>query len=202
METKKFSSLESKALQWKRGFLELFEQDFKVDLEKHRDDVSYVEIFTAYGGSVPLQSYAAGIFMMMHVEWPELTREDKKALAEIEGWEQARAWGFRLLGYRTKHCSRFFYRLTEGDESMLVVEHNFDDCPIFEIWLLNKDVEFRCDAQIFTDYDGIFTIHPVKSLNEAKKRYSELSTWIAQGKVKPLSDFMNLTFNSADYGNR
>lgn len=51
METKKFSSLESKALQWKRGFLELFEQDFKVDLEKHRDDVSYVEIFTAYGGS-------------------------------------------------------------------------------------------------------------------------------------------------------
>ena len=49
METKKFSSLESKALQWKRGFLELFEQDFKVDLEKHRDDVSYVEIFTACG---------------------------------------------------------------------------------------------------------------------------------------------------------
>ena len=91
METKKFSSLESKALQWKPGFLELFEQDFKVDLEKHRDDVSYVEIFTAYGGSAPLQSYAAGIFMMMHVEWPELTREDKKALAEIEGWEQARA---------------------------------------------------------------------------------------------------------------
>lgn len=33
METKKFSSLESKALQWKRGFLELFEQDFKVDLK-------------------------------------------------------------------------------------------------------------------------------------------------------------------------
>ena len=48
METKKFSSLESKALQWKRGFLELFEQDFKVDLEKHRDDVSYVEMRPAF----------------------------------------------------------------------------------------------------------------------------------------------------------
>ena len=61
-----------------------------------------------------LQSYAAGIFMMMHVEWPELTREDKKALAEIEGWEQARAWGFRLLGYRTKHRSRFFLPFDGG----------------------------------------------------------------------------------------
>lgn len=183
-------------------FLELFEQDFKVDLEKHRDDVSYVEIFTAYGGSAPLQSYAAGIFMMMHVEWPELTREDKKALAEIEGWEQARAWGFRLLGCRTKHRSRFFYRLTEGNESILVVEHNFDECPIYEIWLVNDVVEFKCDAQIFVAYNGIFTIRPVRSLDDAKKRYPELSTWIAQGKVKPLSDFMNLTFNSADYGNR
>ena len=77
METKKFSSLESKALQWKRGFLELFEQDFKVDLEKHRDDVRYVEIFTAYVGRVHLQSDAAGIFMLMHVAWPDLTRDDK-----------------------------------------------------------------------------------------------------------------------------
>lgn len=194
MDTKKFSSLESKALQWKCVFLELFDHEFKVDIDKKRDDISYAEIFTAYYGRTPLQSYVLSIFLMMQNERAKLTKEDKETLAEIEGWNRARSLGFRLLSCYVGHCSRFFYRLKEKDESLLVVEHNFDECPIYEIWLVNDMVEFKCDAQIFAAYNGIFTIRPVRSLDDAKKRYPELSAWIEQGKIRFLSSFMGINF--------